>query len=480
MSALPPFLPRGQWDPAPFLFCPQQAPVQEDCTPSSNTATGQLTQRRLYLDPNVMHTDESQMPGVLLTALIFQKAALLRFLIDSRIAPQITKANNPEAYDAMRKSLLEIWKLDRMHKGVELDADRMQARMEAYARLFMMPRSLPGLLTVFRNGAFHPLCQTPDSPPTKPIALFNIADDWSSPNAPSISKLFGKSFLALYAKIAEHFTVVRVLVNHPVDLIAMAEKVKALLPGVPLLLWSLNGHSGENGIKLGKHFPMTVSDARNAFEHAVDLFLSTTGSQDAHGTRTKLLSDIASGEKRIHGLPMRLSTGHTLVMRDISGHVALQGSIVLQGCSCARGKINLAQVFSTVAFAHTVYGSPDTCDNIIPKIFYIQGHGLPQFIPFFLWNRASEISQMQVRAYSNGELRADVSGVFTRAHAIRAYNNVDLSAYMAISMEEHESRDPNWQRLIEALEDPSSSPFAGSVCILAPSQKSDSKPQEES
>jgi hypothetical protein len=210
----------------------------------------ELSERSLYrIDPFDAMNHSKPGLGPLLVAALAQKHIALRVIIDRLIPRDKSKEYREVVQDF----------LDRNGKKMSISDDM----------LFPLPSNVPHVPFVFRNGTFERLCHTPWSAATKPIALFVIAYDWSNQKYHAIHKLLHSAFTPYYAEIAKHFTVVRVLVDDPDQLVPITRLVKYLLPGVPLLLWSLNGHGNQSGVRLGIRHLITFSDVRNAFEERV-------------------------------------------------------------------------------------------------------------------------------------------------------------------------------------------------------------------
>ena len=109
---------------------------------------------------------------------------------------------------------------------------------------------------------------------------------------------------------------VRVLIDDRNKLVSNIEKVKALLPGLSLLHWSLDGHANQTMVELG-------GDGESCFSW----------------------QDVS-------------------IMHEIAKHVHELGTLALLGCRTAEDEKNFIRSFAKHAHGRCVIGSSDLVDGV--------------------------------------------------------------------------------------------------------------------
>jgi ankyrin repeat protein len=218
---------------------------------------------------------------------------------------------------------------------------------------FLLRRPRVCALEVFQGECFQSLADKTPMGFNKPIALLNIAAyERMGPQYGAIAKCMDSSFTPLYRKMAKHFTLTRVLIDDPKQLISVIEKVKAAFPTLPLLYWALNGHGNTGAIGLGEKLLFTLSD--------------------------------------------------TKIMRKISDRIDSGGVIALWGCNNADGDCNIVKVFSEQAPRQIVLGAPNPVSEIIPIIVYSTACKIPSLLTAFAdWDEPD--IPIRLRAYKQGK-----------------------------------------------------------------------------
>jgi len=160
----------------------------------------------------------------------------------------------------------------------------------------------------------------------RPLAIFNVADEHLGPDYGAVVTDFNGSFNSQYEKIARDFTVIRVLVDDPNQLVATTDRIRNMFPQAPVLHWAMNGHGNTTFMEVGG------------------------GSDDA-----------------------LLTINDNNILQEISTRVSPLGTIALWGCCCALGDQNLTRQFSL--YGRVAYGSDhpvstveyETYDSTLPN-----------------------------------------------------------------------------------------------------------------
>jgi len=204
-------------------------------------------------------------------------------------------------------------------------------------------------LEVYQGENFAPISKINRQFLSKPIFLLNIADyDIPGPNYGAITQYFTPTFHDIYDKIIKHFTLVRVIIDHPNKLVSTIDQVKAAIPNLPLLHWALNGHGNPVAIGFSKAW-LTKED--------------------------------------------------TSIMQEIGKRIDVSGTISIWGCNNGDKEQNIAKVFSRHVFPTIVFASPEMVTRVTPNIRKLPSK-IPVFFPFF---RNDPGQQEFLNAYINGE-----------------------------------------------------------------------------
>lgn len=185
----------------------------------------------------------------------------------------------------------------------------------------------------------------------RPLAIFNVADEYLGPHYGGVVKNFGELCHSQYEKIARDFTVIRILVDDPNQLVATINRIANMFPQAPILHWALDGHGDATSMEIGG------------------------GSDDAV-----------------------LTIDDNNILQEIVNRVSPLGTIALWGCSCAEGERNLARQLSL--FGCIVYGSDRPVSTIEYETYDSTVPNTPFLFPHFRERRNQELN---AKIYSDNE-----------------------------------------------------------------------------
>lgn len=381
------------------------------------------------IDPNIVQATYTPLQ----IAFHLQRWATSRLLIDYGVLPD----QNPKNISSFRRLL-----------------EKSQGVTPLVSKMFTQPRQIPFVPMVFLNGEFQKLLPI-SLPETKPIALFNVSDNWLDKGSTFTVRPFLKSFNRFYAEIAKHFTVVRVLVGRPDQLVPAIDHVMEMLPGVPLAVWSFTAHSNQHAMEVGKRLLLTTADVKAAIEERKKLPLE---------------EPLSVGQTKIAPTSVCLTSADAPVMQEISKRIVLEGAIVLNGCfTGAGGDSCIARFFSSNAYGRIVYGSPHASYDLIPKVFYSSRSHIPQFLPFFWDGFFSSRPEQNIatKAYRNGEPKVTAFGSCKHPSDFLD-SRFEYPAFVGPLMIDHENSGPAWTLLVQAIEGSERNPaFSGNVPLHA-------------
>jgi hypothetical protein len=228
-----------------------------------------------------------------------------------------------------------------------------EANKKMHVRDFFLRRPKCCALEVFENGRFRPLSANSDLVFIKPVALINIAAyEQIGPNYGIIANYLRSSRISMYKKMAQEFTVVRVLVDNPNQLVSVVLKVRNALPTLPILYWGLAGHGNGRAVGLGDG--------------------------------------------------LRFQSTDTLIMQMLSELVHPEGIFALWGCENAKGDSNIVEEFSKNAPKQIVHGSTEDVYDCIPICIRSKTCKTPLLLTTFTDSNESE-SNRRLRAYKGGK-----------------------------------------------------------------------------
>lgn len=183
-------------------------------------------------------------------------------------------------------------------------------------------------ITYYQNNNFDLIYKVNRQFINKPIFL-HIRSDFDGNDA--INKYFMPSYRYLHDKISRHFTLLKATVSDPENIPSLIDRVKTVLPGLPILHCAINGHGNNAAIGFSSR-RFTVTD--------------------------------------------------TSLMQKIGQRIDQPGTISLWGCNNGYEDHNLAQTFSQYVSPTIVFASPEEVGNVTPNIVKLAAK-TPVFIPFF-------------------------------------------------------------------------------------------------
>lgn len=230
-------------------------------------------------------------------------------------------------------------------------------------------RPYPNTPEVFFNGDFQSLEDLSQKNPQaldnlkREIILFNIADEpfcnvFSYGN---MTRRFGKQFNPWYEKVANHCTVIRVLVDHREQLIPIIDLVKKYLPNHSITHYVLNGHANPQIMLIG---PLGIA-----------------------------------------GVLTNFTIKDETLMQEIAKRIDSSGAISMWGCESALGDSNIAKIFSKNAKGRLVFGTSNKPMHMTLNPLNDQLLGRTLLIPIFIGRN----DQTDVQAFAHGLLVASGS-----------------------------------------------------------------------
>lgn len=281
-------------------------------------------------------------------------------LIESRIDVNARDTHGLTALQyALSCNKLDVGKLIVENSEVANTED-MQALLQRMGNVKIKPfrpeRPAPYIPQIFHDGRFVSLFSFIQEQPhafqelTKPLALVNMADEYLEMGPSAILKCFGPAQQVEYEKIARTFTLVRVIVNKPNQLVSTIDRIQEMIPQLPLNYWALVGHGNASCMVLDFNKKLTIHD--------------------------------------------------TSIMQSIAGRVSPVGSLALWGCNCAETDVNITRQFSNCAEGRLVCGSACPVAEIAHETFYTGVTQTPVLIPYF---KANPELQAHTRIYQCNE-----------------------------------------------------------------------------